>query len=399
MSDNPTAAMTDTEVESRLRKLKRTIKTWCEKHGLWNDRSFTTWARYFDDEPGEEPCVLVLTTESGIFSTYEDEYRGELEEEFCKVIWGLGFHYEEWDHCTALFYAEDEPLKEACKRYFEWKWICGLIEPDFTDLYEEIFAHVATDSDKLYNLTPRKFEMFLDAVFRNNGYHTELGPGQGDGGVDLRLYQKDAIDNIVTLVQAKRYAGKNPIRVEAVQAFSAVVEDEKANRGLFVTTSRYLPSAKDFAARQNHRITLATSADVAKWSELAATRIIRDKSQLVTDEAILGLVPNFKTDGTDPRIVCASWGYTMILVDFCIVLRETAGAALLMEIPSKDVSGDGQVGTVVPVVDETITKCRTADRVFRARRKKDWKGLPCYWAKTRMYRQWDGKPVYFNSLD
>ncbi len=185
-----------------------------------------------------------------------------------------------------------------------------------------------------------------------------------------------------------------------MQAFSAVVDDEKANRGLFVTTSRYLPSASNFAARHKSRITLATSSDVARWSEMAATRIIRDKSQLVTDDAIRSLVQSVKLDGTDTRVVCGNLGYTLDIIQFCLVLRETSSAALLMDLPSKAVSGDGLIGTVVPVLDETITKSRTSDHIFRARRKSGWKKAdPYYWGRKRAFRQWDGKPVFYNSLD
>lgn len=67
----------------------------------------------------------------------------------------------------------------------------------------------------------------------------------------------DPIGDILTLVQAKRYAGTRSIELEAVSALSGVVEDERANRGLLVTTSRFLPSSVSFAARQKGRVVLA----------------------------------------------------------------------------------------------------------------------------------------------
>jgi len=114
--------------------------------------------------------------------------------------------------------------------------------------------------------------MLLDAVFRNQGYRTELGPGWSDGGVDLRLYRKDSIGEICTLVQVKRYSPTNPIRLEAVAALAAIVDHEKANRGLFVTTSRFLPGVQKFAEKQIRRISLANSADIARWCEEVARR-------------------------------------------------------------------------------------------------------------------------------
>lgn len=91
---------------------------------------------------------------------------------------------------------------------------------------------------------------------------------------------------MTTLVAVERYSEKHPIRLGAVQALSACVEDERANRGLFVTTSRYLPSVQKFAGRQNNRIQLATSRHVAEWCEFARSRIIRDKSKLISDEHV-----------------------------------------------------------------------------------------------------------------
>src|SRR5205814_1475594 len=104
------------------------------------------------------------------------------------------------------------------------------------------------------------------------------------------------------LVQVKRYAATHPIRIGAVQALGACVEDERANRGLFVTTSRYLPSAKRFAERQRSRISLATADDIVVWSEFAKKRIIRDKSQLVSSDHIDRLLLGDSQQGIEGKI-------------------------------------------------------------------------------------------------
>jgi hypothetical protein len=143
--------------------------------------------------------------------------------------------------------------------------ICTILTPDFENINSELIEYFSKNPDDLYKLDPRKFEKLLDYIFRNQGFITELGPGSGDGGVDLRLIQKDSVGQILTLVQAKRYQKKYPIKLEAVQALSAIVEHEKANRGLFVTTSRYLPGVEKWVSEQPTRIILANSEDVANW--------------------------------------------------------------------------------------------------------------------------------------
>lgn len=147
---------------------------------------------------------------------------------------------------------------------------CRIIAPDFRQINAELIAYFSQNPERMYDLAPRQFEELLDAIFRNQGYRSDLGPGWADGGVDLRLYQKDSVGEICTLVQAKRYDPKRAIRLEAVAALDALVSAEGANRGLFVTTARYLPSTREFAAKRGHRLTLATSQDVARWCAEAA---------------------------------------------------------------------------------------------------------------------------------
>lgn len=150
--------------------------------------------------------------------------------------------------------------------------VCQLLVPDFGEINAELIAYFANHPEQLQILDWRKFEELLNAVFKNQGYYTELGPGSGDGGVDIRLIQKDSIGEILTLVQAKRYRETNPIDLQAIQALHGVVDDQMAHRGLFVTTSRYLPSAQNFAKRQNGRLILANSMDVAAWCKLIISK-------------------------------------------------------------------------------------------------------------------------------
>lgn len=150
-------------------------------------------------------------------------------------------------------------------KYQSFAETCQLVIPDFEQVNLELIAFLSCHPEYLEALHWRKFEELLEAIFRNQGYTTVLGPGSGDGGVDLRLIQKDSIGELLTLVQAKKYKSENAIDLQAVQALYGVVDDQKAHRGLFVTTSKYQPCARNFAERQNGRLILATSKEVADW--------------------------------------------------------------------------------------------------------------------------------------
>jgi anti-anti-sigma regulatory factor len=153
---------------------------------------------------------------------------------------------------------------------------CQLIIPRFDQINQELIEYFARNPQKLDDdLDWRGFELLVEAIFRNQGFRTEIGSGRADGGVDIRLLQSDQCGDLVSLVQVKKYEKDRPIRLEAVQALCAVVEDQKANRGIFVTTSRYLPSARQFADRQGARLSLRDGADVARWCRELAERGIR----------------------------------------------------------------------------------------------------------------------------
>jgi hypothetical protein len=251
----------------------------------------------------------------------------------------------------------------------------------------------------LYKLSHRKYEEFLEVVFQNNGYRTVLGKGSNDGGVDLRLYSNDIVGESVTLVQAKRYKIENPIELQAVQALTAVVDDQKANRGLFVTTSRYLPCAKEFANRHSSRIHLASSSEVAEWCHSASSRITRDKLFLIELEQIRKLLQGINIKGLEGKIFHATWGYNRTNNEYAVLIKETRWLALLVSIPEKIHTHDGyrQNGTNLPDTSlETLSKIDKF-HVFRAKKKFFEDGSLRLWGENKLFSLWDGKPNYFNS--
>jgi len=231
-----------------------------------------------------KPSVLCTYWDSGGARYFYDNFRHNCLNPNCGYLveelgqYGGESPYEnDWPGCP--FCSRRAPDGKPSKGTAEEVYLDGtlgqrtvLLVPDFDQVGLELMSYLAQHPEALQKLEWRKFEQLLEAIFRNQGFATELGPGSGDEGVDLRLLQKDSIGQIVTLVQAKRYKSDSPIRLEAVQALYAVVEDRKANRGLFVTTSRYLPGAKRFAERQNHRVELASSEDIVRWCKAVIDR-------------------------------------------------------------------------------------------------------------------------------
>jgi hypothetical protein len=389
--------ISDSSIELEIGRLEAAIKTWAKREDMWFDCGFTTWLERHNDEPSNNTPVLVMWADGPLcqmwnFYGYDEQY-----DQFQKLLDEFGYEYENHDGVSIGLYAKNDAFQGAFNAYVRWKWICKLVMPDFSDVCEDIYNHFGSRPDDLYKLPPRQFEVLLSRVFQAQGFIAELGPGSGDGGVDVRLWHRDPLGDILTLVQAKRYKPTLSIDLGAVAALSGVVEDERANRGLFVTTSRFLPSAKSFAARQKGRIVLADSSDVAKWCNDAAGKVILDKSTLISDDYVQRLLGELQ-QRADFRLVHATYGCNMILNRFAVVLKETKHAALLMKLPSQAVSGDGQQGCEIPCLDNTVATKNT-DTVFRVSRRVDTGGRVTYWGGGNLYSVWNGNPQFFTMMD
>lgn len=390
----------DNVLNARIAALESAIQKWATAKDLWFDCGFSTYSRHVDAEPQTPPVVSMFWFEGplhGIFNGfYEDD--GSYEE-FAELVTKQGFDFEQRDGTTIEFYASDEALSQSFQSHFNWQWICSLIQSDCADVYEELYSHFAKKPHDLSRLPWRDFEILLFRIFQNHGFTAELGPGRGDGGIDIRLLQRDPIGDMLTLVQAKRYAPRRKIKLEAVAALHGVATVEKADRSIFVTTSNYEPVAKRFAERTSGTLQLKTSTDVAEWCAAAAAITIKDKSSLVSANSVQALVRSLK-DKVDPRIVGASGGYNMVVNEFALIIKETKHAALLMRLPSKVVTDDGygQRGTEIPLLDETSLKMHAPDTVWRAKRAMH-DGRVSYWDGRRLFYPWNGRPALFDYVD
>jgi hypothetical protein len=401
------AAGDDELVEGRVQDLIELVTTWATSRDLWHDATFKTWLDHFDSEPrGDVSTLAVLTYEGPLYEILNGYSDGPLFDEFLRLLDGGGYHVEFEDAVTALFFLrdDDDPLQPILRDRERWRWTLRLVKDDVFDLHEEVYEAFASAPGRLADMSWRQFEKFLDGAFRNNGFSTSLGSGSGDGGVDLRLYSHDAIGELTTLVQAKKYR-RRAITLDAVQALAAAVDDERANRGLFVTTSRYLPSAKEFAARRRSLITLADSTSVSQWSAEAAAAITNDRLTIALGEARNAVA----TEGPiwlDGRIYVASVGYNCIRNSFAVLLKSTAAAGLMVTIPSVELLAPpgapdhlfvrGQRGHEVPKLDLEADDLRER-ALFRARRSGDRREH--FWGRRELYVPWDREPCWFDHMD
>lgn len=135
------------------------------------------------------------------------------------------------------------------------------INKEVNRAYTNIFK-VLQNSDEAYNLSPREFEEMVAELFRQQGFEVELTPETRDGGCDIIASKNIGGLPFMLLIECKKYAKTNPVGVNLIRSLLGVQNDRKANKAVLVTTSRFTSSARCFAERQQHLISLMDIDDL-----------------------------------------------------------------------------------------------------------------------------------------
>lgn len=107
---------------------------------------------------------------------------------------------------------------------------------------------------KLRNINPKFFEVLVMDLLTAMGYSGENGKVEvtsqsHDGGID-GIINQDPLGTSTVYVQAKRYAEGNTVQRGEIQKFYGALAAVKADRGVFITTSRFSKGAIEFSKSQ-----------------------------------------------------------------------------------------------------------------------------------------------------
>ncbi len=119
--------------------------------------------------------------------------------------------------------------------------------------------------ERLLLVSPKYFETIVLDVLHKLGYGTSRSDlqqvgGSGDGGVD-GVISLDRLGLEKVYVQAKRWQGT--VGRPEIQGFYGALAGQRANKGVFITTSSFTPHAIQFAASVE-RIVLVDGARLAQ---------------------------------------------------------------------------------------------------------------------------------------
>ncbi len=113
----------------------------------------------------------------------------------------------------------------------------------------------------LLDLGPRDFECLVERLYRAMGSDTELTPPQRDGGRDINARRQSPGRLEHFLIECKRYS--DPVDVKVARAVLGTVSDEKLNKGVLVTTSRFTRGARELS-RRNPRLELISGHELIR---------------------------------------------------------------------------------------------------------------------------------------
>jgi restriction system protein len=203
--------------------------------------------RMLDPTPFVEGCFESLGAIGGRMAL--EMMDDHIAYETARVNW-FGPQESEWENIIELkSLFESEKLDAHYGNFFDQRFI---------DYLNRNFSEV----DKI---NWRKFEQLSAEFFDRAGFSVKLGKGRNDDGVDIRAWRPGVNVNgpAQLIVQCKRQ--KTAIEKVVVKALYADVENEGAESGMIVTTSRLSPGAKATCRARHYPIVASDRATLQTW--------------------------------------------------------------------------------------------------------------------------------------
>jgi len=137
--------------------------------------------------------------------------------------------------------------------------------------YHSIIDDLAADLlQKTLEQSPYFFEHLVVDLLVKMGYggsfanSAQVTQYVHDDGIDGIIYEdKLGLDKIY--IQAKRYKLDNTVGKPQIQQFSGALDEQKATKGVFITTSSYSKEAKQYVEKLNKKIVLIDGQELARY--------------------------------------------------------------------------------------------------------------------------------------
>jgi len=131
------------------------------------------------------------------------------------------------------------------------------LEAAYENLRDELADELLT---RLKKISPAFFERVVVELLVKMGYggsRADAGKAigrSGDGGID-GIIKEDKLGLDVVYIQAKRW-DNNPVGRPDVMQFAGALQAQRANKGIFITTSRFTDDARSYISQIGSKIVL-----------------------------------------------------------------------------------------------------------------------------------------------
>lgn len=134
-----------------------------------------------------------------------------------------------------------------------------------TSIDDEVKQYLKKHPQKLYELSPRKFEELVASILKDMGFEVELTKATRDGGRDIIAHVRNAVSSFLTYIECKRYAADNKVGVGIVREVVGVHHIRKPAKSIIVTTSFFSAEAIKEAATLENQLDLKDFDDIKSW--------------------------------------------------------------------------------------------------------------------------------------
>ena len=122
---------------------------------------------------------------------------------------------------------------------------------------------------RVLDMSPNFFEKLVLDLLLNMGFGSRnkemaiVTPTSHDNGVD-GIIPEDALGLDKIYIQAKRYTD-NPVSKPEIHKFIGALDEQKASKGVFITTSKFTAGAKETAEKASKKIVLIDGKSLADY--------------------------------------------------------------------------------------------------------------------------------------
>lgn len=141
------------------------------------------------------------------------------------------------------------------------------LEQAFHSINDDLAADLL---QKALDQSPQFFEHLVVDLLVKMGYGGSFANSAHvtqyvhDDGIDGIIYEdKLGLDKIY--IQAKKYKLDNVVGKPQIQQFSGALDEQKATKGVFITTSSYSKEAKQYVEKLNKKIVLINGQELARY--------------------------------------------------------------------------------------------------------------------------------------